>query len=434
MNIRYSLLSIILIATASFSQEVRTISKSDLMQKVLENGNALKIQAQQVTEAKGDLNQANAVFLPSITASYTGLTTTNPLMAFGSKLNQEVLTASDFNPQLLNDPLRTDNFATKLEVRQPLINLDGIYQRKAAKSKFEAAQFQESRTREHLELQVDEVYMQLQLAYKMKDVLERSKAASEENLRIANNSFKQGLLQRSDLLAAEVQVLEMENRLAYAQSNIANISGQLSVLMNDSNTMVYLPDATLEPVNEVVIPESLSSERADLQAMMAASEAYGQQYRSDKMSFLPRLNAFGSYELYDNEFLQADANGYLVGAQLSWDLFDGNKRIGKTQKSRAAYERSKIEYDQYLAESKLELEKAYRMLSDAGNDLTLSKKALEQYEESLRIRKNRFRAGLERTSELLFAEAKFAEKQLEYYQTVFQYNYVQAYVRFLTQK
>lgn len=434
MNIRYSLLSIILIATASFSQEVRTISRSDLKQKVLENGNALKIQAQQVTEAKGDLNQANAVFLPSITASYTGLTTTNPLMAFGSKLNQEVLTASDFNPQLLNDPLRTDNFATKLEVRQPLINLDGIYQRKAAKSKFEAAQFQESRTREHLELQVDEVYMQLQLAYKMKDVLERSKAASEENLRIANNSFKQGLLQRSDLLAAEVQVLEMENRLAYAQSNIANISGQLSVLMNDSNTMVYLPDETLEPVNEVVIPESLSSERADLQAMMAASEAYGQQYQSDKMSFLPRLNAFGSYELYDNEFLQADANGYLVGAQLSWDLFDGNKRFGKTQKSRAAYERSKIEYDQYVAESKLELEKAYRMLSDAGNDLTLSKKALEQYKESLRIRKNRFRAGLERTSELLFAEAKFAEKQLEYYQTVFQYNYVQAYVRFLTQK
>jgi outer membrane protein TolC len=434
VNIRYSLLSIILIATASFSQEVRTISRSDLKQKVLENGNALKIQAQQVTEAKGDLNQANAVFLPSITASYTGLTTTNPLMAFGSKLNQEVLTASDFNPQLLNDPLRTDNFATKLEVRQPLINLDGIYQRKAAKSKFEAAQFQESRTREHLELQVDEVYMQLQLAYKMKDVLERSKAASEENLRIANNSFKQGLLQRSDLLAAEVQVLEMENRLAYAQSNIANISGQLSVLMNDSNTMVYLPDETLEPVNEVVIPESLSSERADLQAMMAASEAYGQQYQSDKMSFLPRLNAFGSYELYDNEFLQADANGYLVGAQLSWDLFDGNKRFGKTQKSRAAYERSKIEYDQYVAESKLELEKAYRMLSDAGNDLTLSKKALEQYKESLRIRKNRFRAGLERTSELLFAEAKFAEKQLEYYQTVFQYNYVQAYVRFLTQK
>ena len=404
------------------------------MQKVLENGNALKIQAQQVIEAKGDLNQANAVFLPSITASYTGLTTTNPLMAFGSKLNQEVLTASDFNPQLLNDPLRTDNFATKLEVRQPLINLDGIYQRKAAKSKFEAAQFQESRTREHMALQVDEVYMQLQLAYKMKDVLERSKAASEENLRIANNSYKQGLLQRSDLLAAEVQVLEMENRLAYAQSNIANISGQLSVLMNETNALVYLPDETLEPVKEVVIPETLSSERADLQAMLAASEAYEQQYRSDKMSFLPRLNAFGSYELYDNEFLQADANGYLVGAQLSWDLFDGNKRFGKTQKSKAAYERTKLEYDQYVAESKLELEKAYRMLRDAGSDLALSEKALEQYKESLRIRKNRFKAGLERTSELLFAEAKFAEKQLEYYQTVFQYNYVQAYVRFLTQK
>ncbi|MBT8262336.1 MAG: TolC family protein [Bacteroidia bacterium] len=434
MKIRYSLLSVFLIATASLSQEVRTISKPDLLQNVLQNGNTLKIQAQHVIEAKGDLNQANAVFLPSISASYTGMTTTNPLMAFGSKLNQEVLTASDFNPQLLNDPLRTDNFATKLEVRQPLINLDGIYQRKAAKSKFEAAQFQESRSREYLELQVDEVYMQLQLAYKMKEVIELSKTASEENLRIANNSFKQGLLQRSDLLAAEVQVLEIENRMAYAQSNIENISGHLSVLMNDTSDAVYRPSESLEPVNENIATHTLPSERADLRAMLASSKAYEQQYQSNKMSFLPRLNAFGSYELYDNEFLQADANGYLVGAQLSWDLFDGNKRFGKAQKSKAAYERSAIEYDQYLAESKLELEKAHRMLSDAANDLALSKKALEQYEESLRIRKNRFREGLERTSDLLFSEAKFAEKQLEYYQTVFQYNYAQAYLRFLTKK
>ncbi|WP_265198081.1 TolC family protein [Aureitalea sp. L0-47] len=434
MRILASIVSLLLITSASIAQETRTLSKQELLQEVMENGNLLKIKAEEVKEAKGDLNQANAVYLPSITASYTGSTTTNPLMAFGSKLNQEVLTASDFDPQLLNDPLRTDNFATKLEIRQPLINVDGIFQRKAAKSKYEATQYQAERTREYLELQVEEKYMQLQLSYKMVEVMERSKTASEENLRIAKNSFDQGLLQRSDLLAAEVQVMEMENRLRYAQSNVKNISGMLSVMMNDESNEVFQPSDELQPENEVVAMDSISSERADIQAMRAATAAYEQQYRSDKMSFLPRLNAFGSYELYDNEFLQADANGYMVGAQLSWDLFDGNKRIAKTGKSKAAFERSNLEYKQYLAESKLELEKAYRMLNDASNELSLSEKALEQYEESLRIRKNRFKEGLERTSELLFAEAKFAEKQLDYHQTVFQYNYALAYVRFLTKK
>lgn len=434
MRILTSILLVFLITATGISQETRTLSKQDFLQNVLENGNLLKIEAQQVKEAKGDLNQAKAVFLPSISASYTGITTTNPLMAFGSKLNQEILTPSDFDPQLLNNPERIDNFATKLEIRQPLINMDGFFQRKAARSKYEAAQYKAERTRDYLELQVEEKYMQLQLAYKMVEVMERSGAASEENLRIAKNSFDQGLLQRSDLLAAEVQAMEMENRLRYAQSNVKNISGQLSVLMNDKEDVVFHPADKLEPAGEVVAMDSISSERADIRAMRAATRAYEQQYRSDKMSFLPRLNAFGSYELYDNEFLQADANGYLVGAQLSWDLFDGNKRIAKTGKSKAAYERSNLEYEQYLAESRLELEKAYRMLNDAGNELILSEKALNQYEESLRIRKNRFREGLERTNDLLFAEAKFAEKQLDYYQTVFQYNYALAYVRFLTKK
>ncbi len=434
MRILTSILLVFLITATGLSQETRTLSKQDFLQHVLENGNLLKIEAQHVKEAKGDLNQANAVFLPSISASYTGITTTNPLIAFGSKLNQEVLTPSDFDPQLLNNPERIDNFSTKLEIRQPLINMDGFFQRKAARSKYEAAQYKAERTRDYLELQVEEKYMQLQLAYKMVEVIERSGAASEENLRIAKNSFDQGLLQRSDLLAAEVQAMEMENRLRYAQSNVKNISGQLSVLMNDKEDVVFHPADKLEPAGEVIAMDSISSERADIRAMRAATTAYEQQYRSNKMSFLPRLNAFGSYELYDNEFLQADANGYLVGAQLSWNLFDGNKRIAKTGKSKAAYERSNLEYEQYLAESRLELEKAYRMLNDAGNELILSEKALNQYEESLRIRKNRFREGLERTSDLLFAEAKFAEKQLDYHQTVFQYNYALAYVRFLTKK
>ncbi len=38
---------------------------------------------------------------------HTGISTTNPLMAFGSKLNQEILTQADFNPDLLNNPEQT---------------------------------------------------------------------------------------------------------------------------------------------------------------------------------------------------------------------------------------------------------------------------------------------------------------------------------------
>ncbi len=84
---------------------------------------------------------------------------------------------------------------------------------------------------------------------------------------------------------------------------------------------------------------------------------------SGKMKFLPRLNAFGSYELYDTEIFNASANGYTVGAQLSWNLFDGYKSIGKKQKTKADYKKSEIELDQYKAQSQLEFNKTNRCLA-----------------------------------------------------------------------
>lgn len=150
------------------------------------------------------------------------------------------------------------------------------------------------------------------------------------------------------------------------------------------------------------------------------------------MNFLPRLNAFGTYELYDNKLLGAKAKGYLVGAQLSWNIFDGYKSIGKKQKAQADLYKSEFETKQYKAQSQLELNKTNRQLNDAENKVSLSKLALEQSQEAYRIRNNRFRQGLEKTSDLLTSETQMSQKELEYLQAVFEYNFTQQYLQFLT--
>jgi hypothetical protein len=38
--------------------------------------------------------------------------------------------------------------------------------------------------------------------------------------------------------------------------------------------------------------------------MAQSTEAYQKMLQSSKMTFLPRLNAFGSYELYDDTLLE----------------------------------------------------------------------------------------------------------------------------------
>lgn len=434
-NIRNFFFILVFVVSGNMkAQEIISISKASVLDKITEQNLMLKISQEEFNKAKAEYRQTNAVYLPNITASHTGISTTNPLMAFGSKLNQEILTAADFNPVLLNNPKQTQNFATKIEIQQPLINIDGIYQRKAAKSKMKAMSLQTERVADYLMLEVEKAYMQLQLAYKGVYVLEAALKTAKANAELAKNNFQKGYLQRADVLLVEVRVTEVKNHLQTAKSNVQNASDYLSFLMNNKGYVVYHPTDSLTIQSFVVTSGKISNNRADIKAMSLVSNAYKAMNRADQMSFLPRLNAFGSYELYDNKIFQANANGYLIGAQLSWDIFKGSKRFGKNQQSKAEYEKSKLEYDQYLSKSNLELNKAKRVLIDAENKLKLTKLALEQSEEALRIRSNRYKEGLEKTTDLLGAETQYAQKQLEYYQTIFEYNYAQSYLQFLTKE
>lgn len=429
-----SLIVIVFASNYIFAQDTLAISKEDILEKVKDKNLQIKIAEQAFKSAQADYRQSNALFLPNISASHTAITTTNPLMAFGSKLNQEILTMADFNPALLNDPDRTDNFATLVEVQMPILNLDGLYERKAAKAKMDAMELQTERTKEYLELEVSKAYMQLQLAYQAVKVLEKANETAQGNLKMVENYFKNGMLQKTDFLDVQVRVNEVVNQLQYAKSNVQNASDYLAFLLNeDMKGKVFIPSEEIE--NTIVVEEMntvLVENRKDIQAMEKAKEAFKKMYQSSKLGFLPRFNAFGNYQLYDSSLFGMNANGYLLGAQLSWNVFDGYKNIGKTQKAKAEFQKAEVESEQYKKQSQLELNKTNRQLADAENKVNLSKLAFEQAQESYRIRKNRFEQGLEKTTDLLMAETQQMKKELDYLQAVFEYNFTKQYLQFLT--
>jgi len=428
-------LGLLLATIQGFGQDTLPISKKELWQRMTDKNLQIKIAKQNFKAAQADYRQSNSLFLPSITATQTAISTTNPLMAFGSKLNQEILTAADFNPALLNDPAKTQNFATKLEIQQPLLNLDGWYGRQAAHAKMQAFQWQTERTTEGLQLEVSKALLQLQLAYKAAAVLAKANATGQANLKLVENYFKQGLLQKTDVLNAQVRVNEVANQWQYAKSNIQNASDYLAFMLNeDLKGGIYKPTEALE--NTIVVDANVTSiakNRKDFLAMDQSSEAYRKMLQSSKMNFLPRLNAFGSYELYDKNLFGTSAKGYLIGAQLSWKLFDGYQSIGKMEKAKADFQKATLETQQYKAQSQLELNKTNRQLKDAENKVNLSQLALEQSQEAYRIRQNRFTQGLEKTTDLLSSETQMIQKELEHLQAVFEYNFTKEYLQFLTQ-
>lgn len=428
------ILVVLLIAIVPLqAQDTIVISKSMLPGKVAIGNLGIKASQKAYESVRADYHQSRAVFLPSITVSHTGITTTNPLMAFGSKLNQEVLTQADFNPALLNDPPHTESFSTLLEIQQPLINLDRLYEREAARAKMEAFALQSNRTAEHMQLEASKAYLQLQLAYKGVEVLKKTDVMAKSNLNLAHQYFEQGLLQKSDLLNVEIRANMTANQLQLAKSAVKDASDYLAFLLNEEGKSTYKPAEALESdfVREQ-FSSSLHLLRKDIQAIEKGTEAYEKMILSRKMAFLPRLNAFGNYQLYDDAIFGASAKGYLVGAQLTWNLYDGSNSSGKLERARAEYQKAQLEAEEYKKRSQLELDKAIRQLYDADNKASLSKLVRQQAEQAYHIRRNRFEQGMEKTTDLLMAESLLQQKELESLQAVFEYNLTKQYLQFLT--
>jgi len=336
------------------AQKSSIISLDEVKSKAKEKNTSLKISEQEYAFAQAQYESSSAVLLPQISLSNTSTFTNNPLYAFGYKLLQRDVTTSDFDPELLNDPGNVENFNTRIQLIQPLINLDGWKERKMANINAEASNLQMQRTEEYIELEATKTYMQLQLAYKSLSVIEMAKETAIQNQIWAKNNFDQGLMQSASYLNMEVRVAEIEHKLNLAKSNLQNISDYLNFLIGGETGSILSPanELILDPIaaqNNTV----LSMGRKDILAMQYAVDAQEKMLESSKMSFVPRANAVANYEWNDATFGGFGANNYMIGLQLSWDIFSGYKNIGKIHQDKALLEKASLTQQKYIQESEL---------------------------------------------------------------------------------
>jgi outer membrane protein TolC len=311
--------------------------------------------------------------------------------------------------------------------------MDMLYKRKAAAKQTELYQYKTQRTKEYLTFEVQKAYLQLQLAYDAKKVLEEALQTTKSVYTFTDNHFKQGLIQKSDVLNAQVQVSTVESNLAKAKSNIRNASDYLSLLMGQNNGIIYTVSNTLPAENQVNdTTTKVASTRSDFMAMQKAIEASDLMIKANKMSYLPKLNAFGSYQLNDSRMLGFGANAYLVGLQVSWDIFKGNKT--KNNIATQTLERKKLteQLAQQKDQSQLELDKSYRDLADAQFDIKQQNVAIEQASEALLILQNRYQQGLVNTTDILMATTQLSQQKFALAQAIFTTNVTKAYLQLLT--
>lgn len=420
--------------SVAFAQEnTRNISLTEAISTALLNNKDIHLALLDERIAASDYRQTQAIFLPQVDVSYTAMSTNNPLNAFGFKLQQRTITQGDFNPATLNHPSATPDYMAKLELQQPLLNMDMLYQRRGAEKKTEVYQYKTQRTREYLTFEVQKAYLQLQLTYTAVKVLEEALQTTNDVYTYTKNHFDQGLIQKSDVLNAQVQVATITSNLTKANSNIRNASDHLSLLMGEKTGTIYkITDGITTAPQMPDAVRDVTFSRADFMAMQKAVEASDLVIRSTQMKYLPRLNAFGNFQYNDNSMVGFGANAYLVGVQLSWNIFNGNRTKNTITTQKLERDKLVTQLEDKKNQSQLELDKAYRDLADARSETGRGEVSVEQAAEALRIIQNRYEQGLVNTTDVLLAQMQLSQQKLLLAQAQFSANVTLAYLQFLT--
>lgn len=421
-----------LLISAQAQRKTIFLPLKEAVETVTTNNSAVQSAGIDKAIAYEKYKQTNAGFLPRVNFSYAGLVTDNPLNVFGSKLQQKTVAATDFDPSLLNHPGGVSDFTTKIEVLQPLVNMDAVYIKKSALVQVEGVQLKAQRTKEYLIFETQKAYHQLQVAHLAVAVLEEALATAKSIHDFTNNRVRQGLIQKSDLLNVEVQVLEIETNLNEAKANVLNASDYLSVLMDRPLGVLYTTEEMKQEASMEGTEADLPRNRADFLAIEKAMEATGLLLKSSRMQYLPRLNGFGSYQLNDKRLAGFNAGSYLAGIQLTWNIFDGNNTKRQIAGWKLEQDKLGIQLHSLQQENQQLLDKGYRDLANALFKINQQNLAIAQADEALRILRNRYEEGLVNTNDVLAAQTQLSRQKLMRAEAILNFNISQAYIRFLT--
>lgn len=405
-------------------QSVRKMSLEEVLNIAEQENFQVRMAESDIEITRSQYRQTNAAFLPRISLEETGVSTNDPLNVFGFKLKQESATTADFNPARLNAPDPYENFTTKLQVQQPLFNPDQLFRRSAVKNELNAAREQLHGTKSHARFQVKDTYYQLLLTDERLSVINTSLKAARENEKRARDLREQGMVSKADYLAAAVRVRDLESRQSEAQDQLQSVQENLRFLLGMSEEIVIKPTDSLHMASASLGSLSVNpnATNSTLRALQYRVEAAREMVKSSKFSFLPSLNAFGSYEFNDKVLLGTQGESYFVGGTLKWDLFSGFSKAGKVLQSRAELKKAEVAYRSRSLKTRMEIKQARRSVKQARKQFAFAEASVEQAAEDLRIRSDRYQQGMETTSDLLRAEARLSQARLQRLNALYQYN------------
>ena len=290
-------------------------------------------------------------------------------------------------------------------------------------------------------LQVRTAYYTVLLTREQTKVQESNLELLQQQLKTATDRFEAGTISSFEKLRAEVAVANAKVPLITARNDhrlaIESLRQLLGFTTSTPESLRKVPafDGTLEftPQNfdlEAAF-QAARAHRPDLERIAKLAAAQEQGVIVARSGYYPNVSAFGGLVVRKGATNQVrdSADGWQVGVQSRWDIFDGRATAGRVAQAKSALEQTRLTLTEAQLAVDVEVRRAHSQWQQATELAEASQRVVEQATESVRLANARYNAGTGTQLDVLAAQVDLTTARTNQIQAFYSYNVAVAALR-----
>ena len=290
-------------------------------------------------------------------------------------------------------------------------------------------------------LGVRTAYYQVLLNRERITVQEENLRLLQEQLKTVTDRFEAGTVSGFERLRAEVAVANARTPLITARNDYRLAIESLRQQLGLSERRPDAADKAPEVIGKLeyqptqfdlqAATQSARANRPDLLRLAKLVQASEQGITTARSGYFPSLAAVGGWELRKgatNAF--SDSNdGFFVGLQSNWSVFDGRATAGRVAQARSLVEQARLSLTERELATDVDVRRAFSSWQEAQELVEASKRVVEQAEEAVRLANARYSAGTGTQLDVLQAQVDLTTARTNQVQAYYNYNVAVATLR-----
>jgi len=251
--------------------------------------------------------------------------------------------------------------------------------------------------------------------------------------------YEAGTVPRFNVLQAEVAVanarpplIRARNAYRVAKNNLSNLLGYNLPREVWEDIPLNLTDKLETNAYSIELPMAIAQaleRRTELAALQRTEGLQRENIINAQSGYKPTVQAFAGYNWQSSEFdsdLSHEFDGWQVGGQLSWNIFDGFATRGRVIQAKAQLAHAKADVEDRARQIELEVRTDYSSFIEAREVLESQQKVQEEADEALRLARARADAGTGTRLDVLNAETQLTQARTTQVQALHDYDVARA--------